>query len=199
MHHEVAPAQGDPAHDLLPALGVDMFRSQLEHLERHYESCAKELPRWVQGAQAGAAARRNHVSTTSRLPHHDRRADPRGLRVSRHLLSDRQHTGRPLLLLVAGHAGDPQPGRSGLGADAAQDWPRPGPGRDSEPRPRDLTPGDREPPRQRARRGLGPTPRDCGAPRRDRARAARRVHELVGAAAFGVEFHTVATTAPADP
>jgi peptidoglycan/xylan/chitin deacetylase (PgdA/CDA1 family) len=37
MYHEIAPTQGDPNRDVLPALGVDLFRQQLEHLERHYE------------------------------------------------------------------------------------------------------------------------------------------------------------------
>ena len=37
MHHEVAPAHGDPEHELLPALGRDVFEAQLEYLGRHYE------------------------------------------------------------------------------------------------------------------------------------------------------------------
>jgi peptidoglycan/xylan/chitin deacetylase (PgdA/CDA1 family) len=36
IHHEIAPTQGDPAKDLLPALGADLFRAQLEHLKRRY-------------------------------------------------------------------------------------------------------------------------------------------------------------------
>lgn len=37
MHHEIAPEQGDPSRDLLPALGAELFRAQLQHLGRHYE------------------------------------------------------------------------------------------------------------------------------------------------------------------
>ena len=37
IHHEIAPVQGDPATDLLPALGADLFRAQLEHLQARYE------------------------------------------------------------------------------------------------------------------------------------------------------------------
>lgn len=36
MHHEVAPEQGGPG-ELVPALGADLFRAQLEHLKRNYE------------------------------------------------------------------------------------------------------------------------------------------------------------------
>lgn len=37
IHHEIAPRQGDPDHELLPALGADMFRAQLEHLRNRYD------------------------------------------------------------------------------------------------------------------------------------------------------------------
>jgi peptidoglycan/xylan/chitin deacetylase (PgdA/CDA1 family) len=37
MHHEIAPTQGNRAAELLPALGIEMFRAQLEHVGRHYE------------------------------------------------------------------------------------------------------------------------------------------------------------------
>jgi peptidoglycan/xylan/chitin deacetylase (PgdA/CDA1 family) len=37
MHHEIAPAQGSRDRDIVPALGTDLFRAQLEHLGRHYE------------------------------------------------------------------------------------------------------------------------------------------------------------------
>jgi peptidoglycan/xylan/chitin deacetylase (PgdA/CDA1 family) len=37
MHHEIAPTQGDPSRDIVPALGASLFREQLEHLGRHYE------------------------------------------------------------------------------------------------------------------------------------------------------------------
>jgi peptidoglycan/xylan/chitin deacetylase (PgdA/CDA1 family) len=37
MHHEIAPAQGDRDRDIVPALGAELFRAQLEYLSRHYE------------------------------------------------------------------------------------------------------------------------------------------------------------------
>ncbi len=40
MYHEIAPTQGDPAHDVLPALGADLFRAQLEHVRDNYEVVA---------------------------------------------------------------------------------------------------------------------------------------------------------------
>ena len=37
IHHEIAPSQGDPDRELLPALGADLFRAQLEHLAKRYD------------------------------------------------------------------------------------------------------------------------------------------------------------------
>jgi peptidoglycan/xylan/chitin deacetylase (PgdA/CDA1 family) len=37
LHHEIAPQHGDDGNELVPALGEDIFRAQLEHLGRHYE------------------------------------------------------------------------------------------------------------------------------------------------------------------
>jgi peptidoglycan/xylan/chitin deacetylase (PgdA/CDA1 family) len=37
MHHEIAPVQGSRERDIVPALGAELFRAQLEHLRRHYE------------------------------------------------------------------------------------------------------------------------------------------------------------------
>jgi peptidoglycan/xylan/chitin deacetylase (PgdA/CDA1 family) len=39
MHHEIAPTQGDPSR-LVPALGADLFRAQLERLKRDYQVVA---------------------------------------------------------------------------------------------------------------------------------------------------------------
>ncbi|HEY8951662.1 MAG TPA: polysaccharide deacetylase family protein, partial [Candidatus Dormibacteraeota bacterium] len=37
MHHEIAPRHGSWTRDIVPALGTDLFRDQLEYLRRHYE------------------------------------------------------------------------------------------------------------------------------------------------------------------
>lgn len=37
VHHEIAPTQGDPERDIVPAQGTSLFKAQLEHLGRHYE------------------------------------------------------------------------------------------------------------------------------------------------------------------
>jgi peptidoglycan/xylan/chitin deacetylase (PgdA/CDA1 family) len=37
LHHEIGPTQGDGSRELVPALGQDLFRAQLEHLGRHYD------------------------------------------------------------------------------------------------------------------------------------------------------------------
>jgi peptidoglycan/xylan/chitin deacetylase (PgdA/CDA1 family) len=37
MHHEIAPRHGNRETDVVPALGIELFRAQLEHLRRNYE------------------------------------------------------------------------------------------------------------------------------------------------------------------
>jgi peptidoglycan/xylan/chitin deacetylase (PgdA/CDA1 family) len=37
LHHEIAPTQGDPGRELVPAMGAAVFRAQLERLKRDYE------------------------------------------------------------------------------------------------------------------------------------------------------------------
>ncbi len=45
VHHEIAPRHGDPARDLVPPLGVDLFRRQLEYIGAHYDVVPlRELP-----------------------------------------------------------------------------------------------------------------------------------------------------------
>jgi len=40
LHHEIAPEQGNDGEEVVPALGEEIFRAQLEHLGRHYEVVA---------------------------------------------------------------------------------------------------------------------------------------------------------------
>jgi peptidoglycan/xylan/chitin deacetylase (PgdA/CDA1 family) len=54
VHHEIAPQQGDPSNDLIPALGEKLFAAQLEHLGRHYDVVAlAELPARINGRSRG--------------------------------------------------------------------------------------------------------------------------------------------------
>jgi peptidoglycan/xylan/chitin deacetylase (PgdA/CDA1 family) len=50
LHHEIAPTQGDGSRELVPALGQDLFRAQLEHLGKHYDV----VPLQELRAEAGA-------------------------------------------------------------------------------------------------------------------------------------------------
>jgi peptidoglycan/xylan/chitin deacetylase (PgdA/CDA1 family) len=53
MYHEIAPTHGGPD-DVLPALGEDLFRQQLEHLQRNYEVVPlRELVARAQGRSHG--------------------------------------------------------------------------------------------------------------------------------------------------
>jgi peptidoglycan/xylan/chitin deacetylase (PgdA/CDA1 family) len=36
LYHRVEPRQGDPQHELVPPMGLDLFRAQLGHLRAHY-------------------------------------------------------------------------------------------------------------------------------------------------------------------
>jgi len=49
LYHRVDPVQGDPARELVPALGAELFEAQVRHLVRHY--------RVVPAAELQAAAR----------------------------------------------------------------------------------------------------------------------------------------------
>jgi peptidoglycan/xylan/chitin deacetylase (PgdA/CDA1 family) len=54
MYHEIAPVQGDPVRDFLPALGADLFRAQLEHVRDQYEVVAlRDLPARARERAAG--------------------------------------------------------------------------------------------------------------------------------------------------
>jgi peptidoglycan/xylan/chitin deacetylase (PgdA/CDA1 family) len=61
MYHEIAPVQGT-MDDLLPALGRDLFRQQLEHLKRHCE--VVPLRELVARAEARAPGDRIPVAIT---------------------------------------------------------------------------------------------------------------------------------------
>jgi peptidoglycan/xylan/chitin deacetylase (PgdA/CDA1 family) len=54
MYHRIAAEQGDPVHELVPAMGADLFEEQMRHVGRHYRPVrAEDLPAAVASRRRG--------------------------------------------------------------------------------------------------------------------------------------------------
>jgi peptidoglycan/xylan/chitin deacetylase (PgdA/CDA1 family) len=54
LYHRVAPTQGDPVHEVVPALGAELFEAQMRHVAKRYRPVrASELPGAVAARRRG--------------------------------------------------------------------------------------------------------------------------------------------------